>query len=104
MRDVILPKCEAWVHSKEQVYKKLNALYGKGYRYVVRDKDSVYIHCYSLKPKKYRDLEGWGYVDPDGPDVLPAYPIKNNDLAEISWGNRSAVLIEKLFRGNIKIF
>lgn len=96
MHDVVLPQCESWLHSREQVFTKLKALYGKGYRYAVRDKDSIYIHCYSLEPKKYRDLEGWGYFDADDSGVLPAYPIRNNDLMEISWGNRSAVLIEKL--------
>lgn len=95
MHDAILPKCESWQHSREQAITKLKALYGKGYRYVVRDKDSIYINCYSLQPKKYRDLESWGYVDPDVAGVLPA-SIRNIDLVEINWGNRSAVLIEEL--------
>lgn len=99
MEPVILPQCETWLHTRKQVLTKLNALYGKGYRYVVRDKDSDYIYCYSLKPKKFHDLQGWGYVDPDGPDVLPAFPIKNTDLLEISWSNRSAVLIERVLKG-----
>lgn len=96
MYDVILPKCESWLHSREQALAKLQALYGRGYRYVARDKDSIYVHCYSLQPKKYRDIEGWGYADPEAPEVLPAFAIRNNDLMEINWGNRSAVLIEEI--------
>lgn len=37
-----------------------------------------------------------GYVDPYDPDVLPAFPIKNVDMVEISWGNGAAVLIERV--------
>lgn len=96
MHDVILPKCESWQHSREQAFTKLKALYGKGYRYVARDKDSIYVHCYSLHPKKYRDLDCWGYADPDAPEVLPVFAIRNIDLTEISWSNRSAALIEGL--------
>ena len=84
MEEVILPACETWLHNKKQACMKLSALYGKGYRYVVRDKDSGFIYCYSLQPKKYRELEGWGYVDPDKPGVLPAFPIRNQDLVEVS--------------------
>ena len=96
MEPVILPQCETWLHTRKQALIKLNALYGKGYRYVVRDKDSEYLYCYSLKPKKFHDLQGWGYVDPDSPDVLPAFPIKNVDMVEISWGNGAAVMIERV--------
>jgi hypothetical protein len=52
-----------------------------------------YLTCFSIKPKKYRDTEAWGYVDPDMPEAIPAYPIGNTDIAEISWSNRSATLI-----------
>lgn len=99
MEPVILPQCETWLHTRKQALTKLKALYGKGYRYVVRDKDSEYLYCYSLKPKKFHDLQGWGYVNPDGPDVLPAFPIKNVDLVEISWGNGAAVMIERVLLG-----
>ncbi|WP_341320368.1 DNA topoisomerase [Solibacillus sp. FSL H8-0523] len=98
MEPVILPQCETGLHTRKQALTKLKALYGKGYRYVVRDKDSAYLYCYSLKPKKFQDLQGWGYENPDGPDVLPAFPIKNVDLVEIRWGNRSAVMIERVVR------
>lgn len=68
-------------------------LYEEGYRYVVRDKDMPVLSCYSLKPKRYRDLESWGYVNPLSIGVMMAYPIKNNDITEIDYSNRSATLI-----------
>lgn len=68
-------------------------LYEKGYKYVVRDKESEFLSCFSLKPKRYRDLESWGYLNPDEPKAMMAYPIKNTDITEINWSNRSATLI-----------
>lgn len=79
--------------TREQVIDMLSSLYEKGYRYVVRDKNSKYLLCYSLKPKRYRDLGIWGYVNPEMDEALMSYPIKNEDMDEINWNNRSAKLI-----------
>lgn len=82
------------MHSREEAVAALNKLYEKGYRYAVRDRDMPYIICYSLKPKRYRDIESWGYVDPDEEGALMAYPFKNIDVTEINYSNRSATLIK----------
>lgn len=79
--------------TRSQVYKTLKYLYEKGYRYVVRDKEMPYLTCFSVKPKRYRDLEIWGYVKPGDENALMAYPIKNTDITEIHWNNRSAMPI-----------
>lgn len=80
-------------YTREQAIARLIELYEKGYRYVVRDKDMGYLTCFSIKPRKYKDIEAWGYVDPDVPKALMAYPIGNTDIAEINWSIRSATLI-----------
>lgn len=85
--------------SRLEVMEELKELYKKGYRYIVRDKDMPSLLCFSLKPKRYRDMESWGYVDGDAHGVLPAYPIKNRDIAEINYNNRSATLIEDFLEG-----
>lgn len=79
--------------TRKQTVSILTDLHSKGYRYVVRDKEMNYLVCFSLKPKKYRDTESWGYVDSDVPEAIMAYPIKNTDIQEINWSNRSATLI-----------
>lgn len=81
------------VHVREQMVIILNQLYEKGYRYVVRDKEALYLSCYSLKPKKYRDMESWGYKNPQAQGAAMAYPIRNTDIKEINWTNRSAMPI-----------
>lgn len=86
--------------TRDQVIEMLSTLYEKGYRYVVRDKNSKYLSCFSLKPKRYRDLGIWGYVNPDMDDTLMAYPIKNEDMDEINWTNRSAKLISNIINAN----
>ena len=80
--------------SREEVIVLFGELYEKGYRYVVRDAGMQCLVCFSLKPKKYRDTESWGYVNPNNPDVMPAYPIQNEDVWEIKWTNRAATLID----------
>ena len=79
----------------------LNRLYEKGYRYVVRDKDMDYLVCYSLKPKKYLEIESWGYVNPDAQGAMMAYPFKNTDITEITWSNKSATLISECLIKNM---
>lgn len=79
---------------RSDAIEKLKELHKRGYRYVVRDKDMPYLLCFSIKPKRYRDIESWGYVDPNRQGVLPAYPIRNVDVTEIHYNNKSAMLIE----------
>lgn len=87
--------------SREEVIGLLEDLYKEGYRYIVRDKVFPNLIVFSLKPKKYRDTESWGYVDPDAQGVLPAYPIKNTDITEIKWTNRTVTLIEAYLTENV---
>lgn len=84
------------LNNRNEAIAQLKELHEKGYQYVVRDKDMDYLCCFSLKPKKYREIEGWGYVDADAPKTKMAYPIRNTDITEISWSNRSATLIADL--------
>lgn len=84
-------------NNREEALALLKELQDKGYQYVVRDKGMGYLCCFSLKPKKYQCSESWGYVDPDSPAVMMAEPIKNTDIREINWNNRSATLISDMF-------
>ena len=71
-----------------------------GFEYVVRDLDMDWLVFFSLKPKKYRSLEIWGYVDGSSPEALPCKVIKNTDITEISWKNRSPMLISDFLEKN----
>lgn len=88
------------LRDREQTKQLLADLYEKGYRYIVRDKGMQYLGCYSHKPKKYMDMECWGYPDRAlrDDDTKPAMPIKNKDITEINWTNRSAVLISDFLK------
>lgn len=85
--------------SRSEVIERLKKLYKRDYRYVVRDKDSSHLLCFSLKPKRYRDTESWGYVDPCDKKALTAYPIGNTDITEINYYNRSATSIKEFLEG-----
>jgi len=85
-------------NTRSDVMNLLTNLYKRGYMYVVRDKDMPYLICFSLKPKRYLDTESWGYVNPDEEGVLPAYPIKNTDITEVNYSNKSATLITDLIK------
>lgn len=76
----------------------LERAYELGYRYVVRELDSEYLNCYSLKPKRYLMDNDWGYTlkDQESREALPAAIIKNEDMKEINYSNRSATLITEL--------
>lgn len=84
--------------NRNAVLEILKRLYKQGYCYIVRDKDSHYITCFTLEPKKYREIEAWGYKDPSEQRVLPAYPIRNDDMTEIKWQNHSATAIDTLIK------
>lgn len=81
------------MNTRQLAIEILEQLYNEGYRYVVRDKDSDFLTCFSLKPKHYMDLESWGYVDENERGAKMAYIFRNTDVAEIKWSNRSATLI-----------
>lgn len=82
------------LNDREQTLKILKELYEKGYRYVVRDKDTPYLSCFSLKPKRYREMEFWGYVDPYVDGAMMSYPIKNVDITEINYKVRKRGYVE----------
>jgi hypothetical protein len=91
--------------SREEVMDWLKAKYEKGFRYVVRDegnanRSDAWLVIFSMKPKKYKDDGCWGYREKDFNDIesMPAEVIKNSDMYEISWNNRSPTELEKLFK------
>lgn len=65
------------------------------YHYIVRDLESHYLLLFSLKPKKYKYDNFWGYVNENEEGVKPAMLIENTDITEINWTNRSAIEIDK---------
>lgn len=81
---------------REERLKDLAQLYKKGYRYVVRENKSDCLLCFSFKPKKYLDLQIWGYRDEHAGVGLPAQILANTDMTEINWRNRSPKLISEL--------
>jgi hypothetical protein len=81
------------VKNRADALKELKKFYDRGFRYVVRDLDGEHLVLFSLKPKKYLDLESWGYVNECDPKAIPCQIIRNTDITEINWKNRSAVLI-----------
>lgn len=60
---------------KDQI-EFLKELQKMGYKWAVREQ--IYVHFFSLKPKKYRDTNSWGYREADinKSAALMAYPIK----------------------------
>lgn len=80
--------------------KELKKYFDRGYRYVVRDLDGEWLVLFALKPKKYMDLEIWGYDNEFAHEAIPCKLIRNVDIAEINWKNRSAVLIEDFLKNN----
>ena len=89
--------------SREEVMAWLNVKYEKGFRYIARDEENVnrsdaWLVIFSMKPKKYMDDGCWGYREKDFNDIesMPAEVIKNTDMLEISWNNKSATDLEKL--------
>ncbi|WP_315307404.1 DNA topoisomerase [Enterococcus devriesei] len=88
------------IKDRAQVIDIMRRKHTEGYNYVVRDEDGEWLLLFTLKPKKYRDLESWGYVNQNAPGVKMAYPIKNKDIEEINWKNRSPVLISDFLAKN----
>lgn len=86
--------------NRTDALKELKKYLDRGFRYVVRDLEGEWLVLFSLKPKRYMDLEAWGYVNGDDPKARPCQIIRNLDITEINWKNRSAVLIENFLNGN----
>ena len=89
--------------SRDEVMEWLNVKYEKGFRYIARDEENAnrsdaWLVIFSMKPKKYMDDGCWGYREKDFNDIesMPAEVIKNTDMLEISWNNKSATDLEKL--------
>lgn len=91
-----LAPAEEYVREKnrQEAIGLLKKYYEKGFRYVARDPESKVLVLFSLKPKKYRKEEFWGYVNVDDPKTIPCQVIFNRDITEINWRNRSPVSIE----------
>lgn len=98
MSKTLLPPCELMLHNREQLIERLRGLYDKGYRYIVRDKNTDFVYCYSHEPRKYREYNCWGYRDPDVRGVLPAYPINSMACPEVNWSNKVAFGIERYLK------
>lgn len=84
------------LRSREEAIEVMKQAYDKGFRYVVRDYESEHLSFFNYKPKKYRDLEIWGYRSQDlsKSDCLSSTIIlKNEDITEISWKNQQPTLI-----------
>jgi hypothetical protein len=95
--------------SREEVMVWLELKYEQGFRYVVRDEENdnhsdAWLVVFSMKPKKYTDDGCWGYREKDFNDIesMPAEIIKNTDMPEINWHNKSATDLEKLLKIGVK--
>ncbi|MGM0295088.1 hypothetical protein [Enterococcus sp. AZ034] len=84
--------------NRADTLKELKKYFDRGFRYVVRDLEGEWLVLFSLKPKKYMDLESWGYVNESDPKAIPCQIIRNTDITEINWKNRSAVLIKDFIK------
>lgn len=86
--------------NRQETIELLKLYYDKGFRYVVRDPEIKVLVLFSLKPKKYRKEEFWGYVNVDDPKVIPCQVIFNTDITEIRWVNRCPTLISEFIKGD----
>ena len=95
--------------NRDEVMRWLKAKYEKGFRYVVRDEENAnrsdaWLVIFSMKPKRYMDDGCWGYRERDFDNIesMPAEIIRNSDMHEISWNNRSPTDLEKLLKIGVK--
>lgn len=79
--------------SRTEVKEMLKSPFSNGFSYIARDPESNVLCLFSLKPKKYRDIEAWGYVDENAQGVKPCKIIRNTDITEINWKNQRPTLI-----------
>lgn len=90
--------------NRDEAIEVMKQAYDKGFRYVVRDFESLYLCFFNYKPKKYRDLESWGYRGQDlaKNDCLSSTVIlKNEDITEINWKNQKPTLIMEFIEKEI---
>lgn len=88
------------VKNRDETIRLLKKFYKKGYRYVVRGPEDVYLALFSVKPKKYRSFEDCGYINEDDPKAKPCQLIKNTDITEIRWQNRYPTVISEFVKGD----
>lgn len=67
---------------------------------MVRDDGTECLALFSLKPKRYMELEAWGYVDENDPKAKPCQVISNTDITEIRWQNRYPTVISEFVKGD----
>lgn len=84
--------------NREEVIQFLE-MHRSKYQYIVREPDAPFLLLFSLKPKKYKPENFWGYYNENAAGVEPAIIIDNTDITEISWSNRSATKIEDWLEG-----
>lgn len=89
------------MNTRRQAAELLKRLSKQGYKYVTRDLESEWLLCFSLKPKRYLDLEIWGYVNEKDDGALMAHGFKNTDITEIRWSNRSPTMINEFLSDEI---
>lgn len=90
------------LHDRQKAIRVMKALYEKGYRWIARCSDSDSLMLYNLKPKKYMDMQIWGYTDSDlrcGKTMM-AESIKNEDITEIRWENRQPTDLWQFIKDN----
>ncbi|WP_413509658.1 hypothetical protein [Carnobacterium maltaromaticum] len=88
-------------HNQKALAKvQLQKAYDEGYRYITKDQDSEFVHCFSLKPKKYRGgdfPDYWGYKESDlnSGSAFPAKIIKGK-VEGVKWSKRYPTEISEL--------
>lgn len=70
--------------------------YNLGFRYIVKNEDSIILLLFSLKPRK-REYYGWGYPDKylESPEALPVC-LLCGDIESVKGTNKSPTLIKDL--------
>lgn len=86
------------IQDRKKVLNQLERAYDEGFRYVVRGEESMFLCLFNHKPKRYTEYKDWGYTqkDIDNEKSMPAHPIKNTDMIEINYSNKSATTIASL--------
>lgn len=95
-------------NTRSRTIERIKFFAKHGFKYVVRDENSNFLTLFSIKPKRYTKYgDGfWGY--PDGAmqrkdlNCIPAQLIKNRDITEISYHNKSATLIKDFLKQQAK--
>lgn len=90
------------LHNRTETIELLEMYYERGYRYVARE-DDCFLLLFGNKPKKFVKDGFWGYTDQDlkQENVISAQPLKNKDITEISFRDRSATLIHDFIKKEV---